>query len=97
MIEILVTWEAWAAALLLIRKRRQRIARQARRRSHIRGETQEALELLRGPKRAPEPEVETAAASPCPWPFAPVALSAEQKASRSPSRETREWRKRFRR
>ncbi|MBX6365067.1 MAG: hypothetical protein IRZ00_14455 [Gemmatimonadetes bacterium] len=73
MIEILITWEAWAAALLLVRRRRHRLERE-RRRAAVQMETRAAIEELREPNAAPvaKPAEDARPA----WPFAPQASDA---------------------
>ncbi|HEX7126874.1 MAG TPA: hypothetical protein VF406_14040 [Thermodesulfobacteriota bacterium] len=71
MIEILITWEAWAAALLLVRRRRHRLERE-RRRATVHTETRAAIERLREPKAAPAAKPPADEPGPA-WPFAPRA------------------------
>ncbi|HET9985669.1 MAG TPA: hypothetical protein VFQ38_18875 [Longimicrobiales bacterium] len=67
MLEIIITWEAWAAALLLVRRRRHRLER-ARRLSAVETETRAAVDLLREPRVAgAKPAQKDATPA---WPFA---------------------------
>lgn len=68
MLEIIITWEAWAAALLLVRRRRHRLERE-RRLSTVHTETRAMVERLREPRVAAAKPAQADAAPA--WPFAP--------------------------